>query len=190
LAFFLELRLKFSREFLQGRESRGSLRNLLAACSGLGWLIKQRTTEPAAEQGQRGCWKDCALTLFCLYIFQTFHLRFDQPNPPLNESASEPQLHKLSTNPEVLVQIFAIWARNHQTGLTVKIPPNDKAFYILVKFSSFYSLKVLYAGSYISCTVAQWFKPYLDLLENTSRTCLINNWDQFEQQLLILFGDP
>ncbi|KNZ45744.1 uncharacterized protein VP01_7844g1, partial [Puccinia sorghi] len=37
---------------------------------------------------------------------------------------------------------------------------------------------------------SQLFEPYLDLLENQSPSCLINNWDQFEQQLFTLFGDP
>ncbi|KNZ62752.1 uncharacterized protein VP01_12269g1, partial [Puccinia sorghi] len=37
---------------------------------------------------------------------------------------------------------------------------------------------------------SQWFEPYMDLLKNQSPSCLINNWDQFEQQLFTLFGDP
>ncbi|KNZ58568.1 uncharacterized protein VP01_1903g1 [Puccinia sorghi] len=49
-------------------------------------------------------------------------------------------------------------------------------------------LIILY--SYKTGRVAQWFKPYLDLLNNDSPTCLINNWDKFEQQLFILFGNP
>ncbi|KNZ51559.1 uncharacterized protein VP01_3904g1, partial [Puccinia sorghi] len=36
----------------------------------------------------------------------------------------------------------------------------------------------------------QWFEPYLDLLENQSPSCLINNWDRFKQQFFTLFGDP
>ncbi|KNZ51733.1 uncharacterized protein VP01_3836g1 [Puccinia sorghi] len=50
--------------------------------------------------------------------------------------------------------------------------------------------KVLYAASYLGGRASQWFEPYLDLLENQSPSCLINNWDQFKQQLFTLFGDP
>ncbi|KNZ57884.1 uncharacterized protein VP01_204g9 [Puccinia sorghi] len=50
--------------------------------------------------------------------------------------------------------------------------------------------KVLYAASYLSGRAAQWFEPYLDLLDNKSPTCILNNWDRFEQQLFTLFGDP
>ncbi|KNZ44029.1 uncharacterized protein VP01_9575g1, partial [Puccinia sorghi] len=37
--------------------------------------------------------------------------------------------------------------------------------------------KVLYAASYLGGRASQWFEPYLDLLENQSPSCLINNWD-------------
>ncbi|KNZ49684.1 uncharacterized protein VP01_4852g1 [Puccinia sorghi] len=50
--------------------------------------------------------------------------------------------------------------------------------------------KVLYAASYLGGRASKWFEPYLDLLKNQSPSCLINNWDQFEQQLFTLFGDP
>ena len=50
--------------------------------------------------------------------------------------------------------------------------------------------KVLYAASYLSGRAAQWFEPYLDLLDNRNPTCILNNWDRFEQQLFTLFGDP
>ncbi|KNZ63227.1 uncharacterized protein VP01_11701g1, partial [Puccinia sorghi] len=50
--------------------------------------------------------------------------------------------------------------------------------------------KVLYAALYLGGRAAKWFEPYLDLLENQSPSCLINNWDRFEQQLFTLFGDP
>ncbi|KNZ60386.1 uncharacterized protein VP01_1561g2 [Puccinia sorghi] len=50
--------------------------------------------------------------------------------------------------------------------------------------------KVLYAALYLGGRASQWFKPYLDLLENQSPSCLINNWDRFEQQLFTLLGDP
>ncbi|KNZ46353.1 uncharacterized protein VP01_733g8 [Puccinia sorghi] len=50
--------------------------------------------------------------------------------------------------------------------------------------------KVLYAALYLGGRASQWFEPYLDLLENQSPSCLINNWDRFEQQLFTLFGDP
>ncbi|KNZ46689.1 hypothetical protein VP01_7044g1 [Puccinia sorghi] len=39
-------------------------------------------------------------------------------------------------------------------------------------------------------STSQWFKLYLDLLENQSPSFLTKNCDQFEQQLFILFGDP
>ncbi|KNZ49437.1 uncharacterized protein VP01_5001g1 [Puccinia sorghi] len=47
--------------------------------------------------------------------------------------------------------------------------------------------KVLYAALYLG---RRGFKTYLDLLKNQSPSCLIKNWDQCEQQLLTLFGDP
>ncbi|KNZ49393.1 uncharacterized protein VP01_5041g2 [Puccinia sorghi] len=50
--------------------------------------------------------------------------------------------------------------------------------------------KVLYAALYLGGRASQWFEPYLDLLENQSPSCLINNWDRFEKQLFTLFGDP
>ncbi|KNZ48137.1 uncharacterized protein VP01_5889g2 [Puccinia sorghi] len=50
--------------------------------------------------------------------------------------------------------------------------------------------KVLYAALYLGGRASQWFEPYLDLLKNQSPSCLINNWDRFEQQLFTLFGDP
>ncbi|KNZ61495.1 uncharacterized protein VP01_13933g1, partial [Puccinia sorghi] len=50
--------------------------------------------------------------------------------------------------------------------------------------------KVLYAASYLGSRASQWFEPYLDLLKNQSPSCLINNWDRFEQQLFTLFRDP
>ncbi|KNZ62889.1 uncharacterized protein VP01_12108g1, partial [Puccinia sorghi] len=50
--------------------------------------------------------------------------------------------------------------------------------------------KVLYAASYLGGRASQWFEPYLDLLENQSPSCLINNWDRFKQKLFTLFGDP
>ena len=56
-------------------------------------------------------------------------------------------------------------------------------------FSEYFQ-KVLYTASYLSGRAAQWFKPYLDLLNNSSPTCLLNNWDCFEQQLFTLFGNP
>ncbi|KNZ44968.1 uncharacterized protein VP01_8623g2, partial [Puccinia sorghi] len=37
---------------------------------------------------------------------------------------------------------------------------------------------------------SQWFEPYLDLLKNQSPSCLINNWDRFEQQFFTFFWDP
>ncbi|KNZ50662.1 uncharacterized protein VP01_4304g1 [Puccinia sorghi] len=50
--------------------------------------------------------------------------------------------------------------------------------------------KFLYAASYLGGRATQWFKPYLDLLENQPPSCLINNWDRFKQQLFNLFRDP
>ncbi|KNZ44508.1 uncharacterized protein VP01_909g5, partial [Puccinia sorghi] len=35
--------------------------------------------------------------------------------------------------------------------------------------------KILYAASYLGGRASQWFEPYLDLLENQSPSCLINN---------------
>ncbi|KAI9628677.1 hypothetical protein H4Q26_017971 [Puccinia striiformis f. sp. tritici PST-130] len=37
---------------------------------------------------------------------------------------------------------------------------------------------------------AQWFEPYLELLDSKKPDCILNNWDKFEQQLFTLFGDP
>ncbi|KNZ51167.1 uncharacterized protein VP01_4060g2 [Puccinia sorghi] len=50
--------------------------------------------------------------------------------------------------------------------------------------------KFLYAALYLGGRDSQWFEQYLDLLENQSPSCLINNWDQFKQQFFTLFGDP
>ncbi|KNZ60500.1 uncharacterized protein VP01_15450g1, partial [Puccinia sorghi] len=61
------------------------------------------------------------------------------------------------------------------------------------KFNGENSLKLqgfLQSSSYLGGRASQWFKPYLDLLENQSPSCLINNWDRFKKQLFTLFGDP
>ncbi|KAI9624390.1 hypothetical protein KEM48_008973 [Puccinia striiformis f. sp. tritici PST-130] len=36
---------------------------------------------------------------------------------------------------------------------------------------------------------AQWFKPYLKLLDSKKPDCILNNWDEFEQELFTLFRD-
>ncbi|KNZ46443.1 uncharacterized protein VP01_7258g1, partial [Puccinia sorghi] len=79
---------------------------------------------------------------------------------------------------------------------TQALATNYKAFFSPVNFFSQMTplcsqmIARRYSASYSGDRASKWFKPYLDLLENQSPSCLINNWDRFGQQLFSLFRDP
>lgn len=50
--------------------------------------------------------------------------------------------------------------------------------------------RVMYVSSFLGGQALQWFEPYLKLLDNTSPTCILNNWDKFKQNFFTLFGNP
>ncbi|MBW0511264.1 hypothetical protein O181_050979 [Austropuccinia psidii MF-1] len=50
--------------------------------------------------------------------------------------------------------------------------------------------KVLYSTSYPIGRAAKWIEPYLSNLTNQDSNYLLNSWNLFESQLIILFGDP
>ncbi|KNZ49844.1 uncharacterized protein VP01_4743g1, partial [Puccinia sorghi] len=66
---------------------------------------------------------------------------------------------------------------------TLGMKPPDKLDCETSSKSQGQSCKILFLA-------AQLFEPYLEFLNNTSPTCLIKNWEQFEKQYFSLFGDP
>ncbi|KNZ50655.1 hypothetical protein VP01_4308g1 [Puccinia sorghi] len=85
-----------------------------------------------------------------------------KPNPSSSSS-------KLSTNPAVLVKFCTLGMK----------PPDN--------FNGENSAKL---QGFLRSREAQWFEPYLDLLDSTFPSSLIKNWYLFKQQLFTLFGDP
>ncbi|MBW0566933.1 hypothetical protein O181_106648 [Austropuccinia psidii MF-1] len=50
--------------------------------------------------------------------------------------------------------------------------------------------KVLYSTYFLTVRAGKWIEPYLSNISNKDPSYLINNWQLFETQLFILFGDP
>ncbi|KAI9623645.1 hypothetical protein H4Q26_014372 [Puccinia striiformis f. sp. tritici PST-130] len=114
-----------------------------------------------------------------------------------SDSEEDPPYEQAPEDPQGLIStlIKALNARptsDHTTskfktpGMKARIDSTAKVF----KTSPFSSSLVLYASSYLGGRAAQWFEPYLELLDSKKPDCILNNWDKFEQQLFTLFGDP
>ncbi|MBW0477850.1 hypothetical protein O181_017565 [Austropuccinia psidii MF-1] len=50
--------------------------------------------------------------------------------------------------------------------------------------------KVHYSTSFLTGRAGKWLEPYLSNISNEDPSYLLNNWQLFENQLFILFGDP
>ena len=50
--------------------------------------------------------------------------------------------------------------------------------------------RVLFAAALLTGRAIRWFEPFMSLVSNDDPEFLLNNWAKFEEQLLLLFGDP
>ncbi|MBW0553630.1 hypothetical protein O181_093345 [Austropuccinia psidii MF-1] len=50
--------------------------------------------------------------------------------------------------------------------------------------------KVLYSTSFLTGRACKWIEPYLSNISNEDLSYLLNNWQLFETQIFILFGNP
>ena len=58
--------------------------------------------------------------------------------------------------------------------------------------STFYNghQKVIYALSYLTGKAFEWIQPALDNVETEDPDFILNSWEEFETQIVLIFGDP
>ena len=50
--------------------------------------------------------------------------------------------------------------------------------------------RTVYASSFLTGKAFNWIQPYLETLDNSDPTFLMNSWTKFESQIDAIFGDP